>query len=152
MRLGELETLKEAGSRGAGLRVLIGKRMGASYTSDLTKEGIAHMVRSAIDLADVTTEDPHAGLPDPDELGKLATDLKLFSDRTAELAPKSAFPWRSAPKPRPLRPTRASPTPKAGHSIPLPAAASSPIRAGFSVLIKPATAPFPRFRSRWTTA
>ena len=87
VRLGELqETLKEAGSRGAGLRVLIGKRMGASYTSDLTKEGIARMVRSAIDLADVTTEDPHAGLPDPDELGKLATDLKLYSDRTAELA------------------------------------------------------------------
>ena len=85
VRLGELETLKEAGSRGAGLRVLIGKRMGASYTSDLTKEGIARMVRSAIDLADVTTEDPHAGLPDPDELGSLQTDLKLYSDRTAEL-------------------------------------------------------------------
>ena len=85
LRMGELETLKEAGSRGAGLRVLIGKRMGASYTSDLTKEGIARMVRSAIDLADVTTEDPHAGLPDPDELGSLQTDLKLYSDRTAEL-------------------------------------------------------------------
>ena len=38
VRMGELETLKEAGSRGAGLRVLIGKRMGASYTSDLTPE------------------------------------------------------------------------------------------------------------------
>ncbi len=33
VRMGELETLKEAGSRGAGLRVLIGKRMGSSYTS-----------------------------------------------------------------------------------------------------------------------
>jgi PmbA protein len=85
VRMGELETLKEAGSRGAGLRVLIGKRMGASYTSDLTKEGIAQMVRSAIDLAAVTTEDPHAGLPDADEFGSLTTDLKLYSNRTAEL-------------------------------------------------------------------
>ncbi len=67
--MGEVETLKEAGSRGAGLRVLIGKRMGSSYTSDLTAEGIAKMVSSAVDLASLTTEDPHAGLPDASELG-----------------------------------------------------------------------------------
>jgi PmbA protein len=85
VRMGELETLKDAGSRGAGLRVLIGKRMGASYTSDLTPEGISQMVRSAIDLAPLTTEDPHAGLPDAEELGSLKTDLQLFSDDTAEL-------------------------------------------------------------------
>ena len=85
VRMGELETLKEAGSRGAGLRVLIGRRMGASYTSDLTPDGIRQMVQSAIDLAALTTEDPHAALPDPSELGSLATDLKLFSDETAGL-------------------------------------------------------------------
>jgi PmbA protein len=85
VRMGELETLKEAGSRGAGLRVLIGKRMGASYTSDLTPEGIRQMVHSAIDLAALTTEDPHAGLPDPAELGSLKTDLQLFSNETADL-------------------------------------------------------------------
>ena len=32
----EVETLKEAGSRGAGLRILIGRRTGSSYTSDLS--------------------------------------------------------------------------------------------------------------------
>jgi PmbA protein len=85
VRMGELETLKDAGSRGAGLRVLIGKRMGASYTSDLTPEGIRQMVRSAIDLAALTTEDPHAGLPDPEEFGSIATDLQLFSNETANL-------------------------------------------------------------------
>jgi PmbA protein len=85
VRMGELETLKEAGSRGAGLRVLIGKRMGASYTSDLTPAGIRQMVRSAIDLAGLTTEDPHAGLPAPEELGSLTSDLQLFSDETAKL-------------------------------------------------------------------
>lgn len=86
VRMRELETLKEAGSRGAGLRVLIGKRMGASYTSDLTPEGIRQMVRSAIDLAGLTTEDPYAGLPEAEELGSLAGDLQLFSGETAELA------------------------------------------------------------------
>jgi PmbA protein len=85
VRMGEVETLKEAGSRGAGLRVLIGRRMGSSYTSDLTPEGIRHMVRSAIDLASVTTEDPHAGLPDADELGSIKGDLRLFSEDVAGL-------------------------------------------------------------------
>jgi PmbA protein len=85
VRMGELETLKEAGSRGAGLRVLIGKRMGASYTSDLTPEGIHQMVRSAIDLAALTSEDPFAGLPETGELGALKGDLQLFSDETAQL-------------------------------------------------------------------
>jgi PmbA protein len=86
VRMGELETLKEAGSRGAGLRVLTGRRMGSSYTSDLSPEGIRQMVNSAIDLASLTTEDPHASLPDPDELGSLTTDLQLFSDDVAGLA------------------------------------------------------------------
>jgi PmbA protein len=85
VRLGEVETLKEAGSRGAGLRVLIGKRMGSSYTSDLTREGIQQMVSSAVDLAQVTTEDPQSGLPDASELGSLTGDLKLFSDEVAAL-------------------------------------------------------------------
>lgn len=85
VRMGELETLKEAGSRGAGLRVLIGKRMGSSYTSDLTPEGIRVMVQSAIDLAALTTEDPHSGLPDADELGSLPGDLGLFSEDVAGL-------------------------------------------------------------------
>jgi PmbA protein len=85
VRMGELETLKDAGSRGAGLRVLIGKRMGASYTSDLTPEGIRQMVRSAIDLAALTTEDPHADLPDAEEFGSITTDLQLFSNETANL-------------------------------------------------------------------
>ncbi len=85
VRMGQVETLKEAGSRGAGLRVLIGKRMGSSYTSDLTPEGIRQMVSSAVDLAQLTTEDPHSGLPDPSDLGSLAGDLKLFSDEVASL-------------------------------------------------------------------
>ncbi len=85
VRMGELETLKEAGSRGAGLRVLIGRRMGSSYTSDLTPDGIRQMVRSAIDLAAVTTEDPNAALPEPEELGSLRTDLRLFSEDVAGL-------------------------------------------------------------------
>lgn len=85
VRLREVESLKEAGSRGAGLRILIGRRSGSAYTSELTPEGVRRMVRSAIEVASITTEDPHAGLPEPDELGSIAGDLGLYHDDVAAL-------------------------------------------------------------------
>jgi PmbA protein len=36
------------------------------------------MVKSAIALAAITTEDPHAGLPEAEEMGSLAGDLQLY--------------------------------------------------------------------------
>ena len=80
VRMREIERLTEAGSRAAGLRVLIGKRPGSAYTSDLSAAGIRRMTESALELARVASEDPHAGLPDPDELGSLDGDLRLYSD------------------------------------------------------------------------
>src|SRR6478672_1992910 len=85
VRMRELENLKEAGSRGAGLRILRGRHTGSSYTSDLSPDGIDHLVKSAVELADITTEDPHAGLPDPDEFGTLNGDLGMYSDEVAGL-------------------------------------------------------------------
>lgn len=85
IRMREIENLKEAGSRGAGLRILIGQKTGSSYTSDLSREGIDLLVKSAIELADITTDDPHAGLPDPADLGKIEGDLGMYSASVAEL-------------------------------------------------------------------
>ena len=83
VRKGEVEKLKEAGSKAIGLRVLLGKKQGSAYTSDLSKEGLEQMVRAAVDLAGITSEDPFAGLPDASELGKLEGDLGLFYEETA---------------------------------------------------------------------
>ncbi|SPE35815.1 conserved hypothetical protein [Candidatus Sulfopaludibacter sp. SbA3] len=80
VRMRELENLKEAGSRAAGLRILIGRKTGSSYTSDLSPEGIAHLVKSAVELADITTDDPHADLPEAGELGTIGGDLRLYSE------------------------------------------------------------------------
>jgi PmbA protein len=85
VRMREVEQIKEAGSRGAGLRILIGKKTGSSYTSDLSEEGVERLVKSAIELADITTEDPHAGLPDPDEFGSIGGNLGLYSPGIAQL-------------------------------------------------------------------
>jgi PmbA protein len=86
VRMGEIESLTEAGSRAAGLRVLIGKRAGSAYTSDLTEAGVDQMIDSALAVAAITTDDPHAGLPESADLGALDSEsLKLFSPSVAEL-------------------------------------------------------------------
>lgn len=87
VRLGEVETLKEAASRGAGLRILMGHRTGSSYTSDLTPEGIAQMVAAAMELAAVTTEDPFVGLAETGEYGSIAGDLRMYNADVEQLEP-----------------------------------------------------------------
>ena len=71
VRLGEVESLKEAGSSGAGIRILVGNRAGSAYTSDLGEEGIRRMVHQAMEIAEIATEDPYAGLPETEETGPL---------------------------------------------------------------------------------
>ena len=93
VRLGEVETLTEAGSRGAGVRVMIGRHTGSAYTSDLSRDGIQHMVRSALDLAKITTEDPHAGLPDASDLGRVTEDLELYSESVPALPASTKIEW-----------------------------------------------------------
>jgi PmbA protein len=80
IRKGEPELVEEAGTRSAGLRVIQGKRVASTSTSDLTEPGIERFVADAIDLADLSQEDPFAGPADPkllcDPAG--APDLDLF--------------------------------------------------------------------------
>jgi len=54
VRMRQLESVTEAGSRIAGLRVLVGRRVGSSYSSDLSAEGIRKMIHSALDIAAIS--------------------------------------------------------------------------------------------------
>ncbi|HTS78685.1 MAG TPA: metallopeptidase TldD-related protein [Bryobacteraceae bacterium] len=83
VRMREVENLTQAGSRGAGIRVLAGKCSGSSYTSDLSRAGIESMVSAALELAKITSEDPFSGLPE--EFGKVETDLRLYDDAIARM-------------------------------------------------------------------
>jgi PmbA protein len=78
VRMGEVETLQESGSRGMGLRVFVGQRSASASTSDLTPDGIAQLVSGAMALARVTEEDSFAGLPDEADFGQLQDDLHLY--------------------------------------------------------------------------
>ena len=87
VRLGQVETLKESGSRGLGLRVFLGRRTASTYSSDFTPEGIERLIKGAVELARVTSEDPFAGLPEPAQFGSLAGDLQLYYDDVYSLPP-----------------------------------------------------------------
>src|SRR3979411_372308 len=79
VRLGQVETLKEAGSRSIGVRVFFGQRAASTYSSDFSPAGLDRMLKSALELAKITSEDPFAGIPDADQLGSLTGDLDLYS-------------------------------------------------------------------------
>ena len=87
VRLGQVETLKESGSRAVGLRVFIGQRTASTSSSDFSSDSIARLVEGAITLAKITSEDPFAGLPDAGEFGQLQNDLHLYFDDVNEMPP-----------------------------------------------------------------
>jgi len=79
VRLGQVETLKESGSKAIGIRVFFGQRSASTYSSDFSRSGLDRMVASALELAKITSEDPFAGIPDPSQLGAISGDLDLYS-------------------------------------------------------------------------
>jgi PmbA protein len=93
VRMGQVETLKESGSRGLGLRVFLGKRSASTSTSDLTPEGIRQLVEGALALAKVTEEDPFSGLPEWDEFGSLPGDLHLYHEDVYSLPGPERIEW-----------------------------------------------------------
>jgi PmbA protein len=78
VRLGQVETLKESGSRAIGIRVFNGKRAASTYSSDFSREGLDRMLKSALELSKITSEDPFGGIPEPEQLGSLSGDLDLY--------------------------------------------------------------------------
>lgn len=85
VRMGQVETLKESGSRALGLRVFRGKRSASASTSDLTADGIRQLVDGAMALAKLTEEDPFVGLPE-EEFGAITEDLHLYFEDVYSLA------------------------------------------------------------------
>jgi len=80
VRLGEIESLKEAGSHAMGLRVFFGRRAASTHTSDFSGDGLRQLVEGALALARLTSEDPHAGLPEAELMGSTGGDLQLYFD------------------------------------------------------------------------
>jgi len=91
VHLGQVDQLKESGSRAIGLRVFLhsanGKRVASTSSSDLTSDGLTRLIDGAISLARITSEDPFAGLPEPEEFGQLEGNLALYFDDVNKMPP-----------------------------------------------------------------
>jgi len=87
VRKGEVETLKEAGSKALGIRVFVGKRTASSYTSDFSRPALRRLVDETVGMARATGEDAAAGLADelvpPEDV-----DLEMHDPSPAELPPE----------------------------------------------------------------
>ena len=101
VRDGEVEQLEQASSKGIGLRVITGQRLGFTYGTDLSKEGLQELARKAVALAKGAAKDPANGLPRGAQLGAAAVgeydpaiedippEWKLQAAREAERAARA---------------------------------------------------------------
>jgi PmbA protein len=83
VRLDKTELVEEAAHRSAGLRVMKGKQVATTSTSDLTEQGIVRFVSDALELVELAQEDPSAGPADPSLLADpaRAPNLDLFDPK-----------------------------------------------------------------------
>ena len=98
VRDGEVEELQQASSKGIGLRVITGQRLGFSYGTDLSKDGLKEMAEKAVALAKGAAKDSANGLPRGAQLGavpageydpaieEISPEWKLQAAREAEKA------------------------------------------------------------------
>ena len=92
VRLGETETIEHTSDNGLGITVYFGHRKGSANTTDLRPAAIRESVAAACRIARHTSEDPAAGLADPDLLAQDIPDLDLYhpwdldADEAADIA------------------------------------------------------------------
>jgi PmbA protein len=80
VRLGEPELVKEAGSRGLGLRVLRDHRVATAYTSDFSEEALRRFAQETVALCALAEPDVLADLPEPHLMARELPDLDLWDD------------------------------------------------------------------------
>ncbi|MCG8316509.1 MAG: metalloprotease PmbA [Pseudomonadales bacterium] len=89
VRKNEVETVEFTKNHSFGITVYNGKAKGSSGTTDLTLEAIEKAVSAAWDIAQYTSEDPHAGLPDAEDMA--TSFLSLDLDHPWEVEPQQAI-------------------------------------------------------------
>ncbi|HLK90151.1 MAG TPA: metallopeptidase TldD-related protein [Polyangia bacterium] len=85
VRLGEIELVKEAGSRALGLRVVKDARAAVTYTSDFSPAAMERFARESVELASLAEPDPAGALPGKEEVARELPDLDLWDEEVLSL-------------------------------------------------------------------
>lgn len=92
VRMGQVEALTQASSKGVGLRVFVDKRVAFSSTTDFNGPVVADLVRTTVQLAKAANRDRYNGLPEigPGTIPHLdlydPSVLELPAERRIEMA------------------------------------------------------------------
>lgn len=93
VRMGKIDSLKEAVSKILGLRVFLGTRSATSYSSDFSPASIERLMRRTIEMAKATSEDPAGGLAERERLGRFEGELALYEEDVRSLSTQERIGW-----------------------------------------------------------
>jgi PmbA protein len=85
VRLGEPELVKEAGSRGMGLRILRDHRVATAYTSDFSEGAMRRFAQETVALCSLAEPDALADLPERHLMARELPDLDLWDEEALSL-------------------------------------------------------------------
>jgi PmbA protein len=91
VRKGETDLIKEAKSSGMGVRVIRDGRVATSATTDLQRDSVEAFLARAVEMAELSEEDPMAAPPDPGELARRWKALELYDPRTPRVSTARAL-------------------------------------------------------------
>lgn len=91
---GAIENLKQAQTRGLGLRVFVDHRTALVYTSDLREAALRDLAGRAVELAKKAQADEFAGLPAaPPAISASDGALQVYDPAVAALTPEQKIDW-----------------------------------------------------------
>jgi PmbA protein len=96
LRMGEPELVKEAGSRGLGLRVIKDQRAAVTYTSDFDSRAMRSFAEESVLLSRLAEPDPLAALPDREDMARTIPDLDLWDESVLSVDVAEAMRWTKA--------------------------------------------------------
>ncbi|MBX7059613.1 MAG: TldD/PmbA family protein [Leptospirales bacterium] len=86
VRLGEVEALEEATSRGLGLRAFRNGSVATSSSSDFSEDAIERLIDRLLEMLAVGDADPANGLPEADLLGPCSASVDSYDPSLASLS------------------------------------------------------------------
>src|SRR4051812_37150868 len=88
VRLGKIERLQQATSKGLGIRVIKNGAMANTFTTDFADRAVKDLARETMEIVKISNSDKANGLAPKELLGSYDGKLTLFDESLAKLAPE----------------------------------------------------------------